>query len=277
MASRPPGSRRVDFGSLLGGPLAIALILVGQAIEGGSVRTLLQLAAALVVFGGTLGAVLLSFGSADVKRAFTSLRSAYADPLEPAAAVIGRVLAYSNRARRAGMLSLESELEKEPDTFLRRALTMAVDGTSQTQIRHALEMELEVLAERDEVPSRVFEAAGGYAPTIGILGAVIGLIHVMENLTDPSKLGAGVAVAFVATIYGVGSANLVFLPVASKLRQRAEQASRRREMLIDAALAVQEGLNPRLIEQRFSSFTAARPPERQRVPRPAIAIRPKTS
>ncbi len=106
------------------------------------------------------------------------------------------------------MLSLESELEKEPDAFLRRALTMAVDGTSQTQIRHALEMELEVLAERDEVPSRVFEAAGGYAPTIGILGAVIGLIHVMENLTDPSKLGAGVAVAFVATIYGVGSANL---------------------------------------------------------------------
>jgi chemotaxis protein MotA len=269
---------RLDFGSLLGAPFAIALILIGQAIEGGSVRTLLQLAAALVVFGGTLGAVLLSFGSADVTRSFKSLRSAYSDPLEPAAAVIGRVLAYSNRARRTGMLSLESELEKEPDAFLRRALTMAVDGASQSQIRHALEVELELLGEQDELPSRVFEAAGGYAPTIGILGAVIGLIHVMENLTDPSKLGAGVAVAFVATIYGVGSANLIFLPVASKLRQRAELASRRREMLIDAALAVQEGLNPRLIEQRFSSFTATRTPDRQRLPRAAIgAMRSKTS
>jgi chemotaxis protein MotA len=277
MASKTSGLRRLDVGSLLGAPIAIVLILVGQAIEGGSVKTLLQLAAALVVFGGTFGAVLLSFGSADVMRAFRSLRSAYADPLEPAAAVIGRVLAYSNRARRSGMLSLDSELEKEPDLFLRRALTMAVDGASQTQIRHALEMEIEVLGEHDEVPSRIFEAAGGYAPTIGILGAVIGLIHVMENLTDPSKLGAGVAVAFVATIYGVGSANLIFLPVASKLRQRAEQASRRREMLIDAALAVQEGLNPRLIEQRFSTFTAGRIPERPRVARPAMAIRPKTS
>jgi chemotaxis protein MotA len=278
MASRPAGgSRRLDVGSLLGAPIAITLILIGQAIEGGSVRTLLQLAAALVVFGGTVGAVLLSFGSADVIRALKSLRSVYVDPLEPPAAVIGRVLAYSNRARRSGMLSLEAELEKEPDAFLRRALTMAVDGASQTQIRHALEIELELLAEQDEVPSRVFEAAGGYAPTIGILGAVIGLIHVMENLTDPSRLGSGVAVAFVATIYGVGSANLILLPLASKLRQRAEAATRRREMLIDAALAVQEGINPRLIEQRFSGFTASRSPSKRPVTRPAIAITPKTS
>jgi chemotaxis protein MotA len=277
MASKPrrsPARSRVDFGSLIGAPLAIGLILIGQAIEGGSVRSLLQLAAALVVFGGTAGAVLLSYGSADVITAVRSVRAAYADSLEPAAAVITRVLAYANRARRTGILSLEAELEAEPDPFLRRALRLAVDGSSQSQIRHALELEMELLADREDVPARVFESAGGYAPTIGILGAVIGLIHVMGNLTDPAKLGSGVAVAFVATIYGVGSANLILLPVASKLRQRAEASTRRREMLIDAALAVQEGINPRLIEQRFSGHTGAvvRPESR-----PAVSLRERMS
>ena len=278
MAGKPVSKwRRVDVASLLGAPLAVVMILVGQAIEGGTVRSLVQLAAALVVFGGTFGAVLLSFGSADVWRALRSLPSAYSDSIEPARAVIGRVLAYANRARRTGMLSIESDIDKEPDPFLRRALSMAVDGASQTQIRHALEIEIEVLAERDDVPARVFEAAGGYAPTIGIIGAVIGLIHIMENLTDPSKLGSGVAVAFVATIYGVGAANLILLPIASRLRQRAEAATRHRSMLIDAALAVHEGLNPRLIEQRFSSFTAAGAPGPRPVTHAPVAVRSKTS
>ena len=277
MASKPrrsPARSRVDFGSLIGAPLAIGLILIGQAIEGGSVRSLLQVAAALVVFGGTAGAVLLSYGSADVITAVGSVRAAYADSLEPAAAVITRVLAYANRARRTGILSLEAELEAEPDPFLRRALRLAVDGSSQSQIRHALELEMELLADRDDVPARVFESAGGYAPTIGILGAVIGLIHVMGNLTDPAKLGSGVAVAFVATIYGVGSANLILLPVASKLRQRAEASTRRREMLIDAALAVQEGINPRLIEQRFSGHTGT---VVRAESRPAVSLRERMS
>jgi chemotaxis protein MotA len=277
MASKPrrPSARsRVDFGSLIGAPLAVGLILVGQAIEGGSVRSLLQAAAALVVFGGTAGAVLLSYGSADVMTAVRSVRAAYADSLEPAAVVIARVLTYANRARRTGILSLEAELEAEPDPFLRRALRLAVDGSSQSQIRHALELEMELLADREDVPARVFESAGGYAPTIGILGAVIGLIHVMGNLTDPAKLGSGVAVAFVATIYGVGSANLILLPVASKLRQRAEASTRRREMLIDAALAVQEGINPRLIEQRFSGHTGA---VVRAESRPAVSLRERMS
>lgn len=273
-SNRPPARRRPDLVSLLGAPIGLGLILAGQAIEGGSVRTLLQLPAALVVLGGTFGAVLLSFGAADVRAAFRSLRTAYVDALEPVQMVMARVLAYSTRARRTGVLSLEPDLESEPDPFLRRALSMAVDGATQAEIRHTLEVEMDARAEEEEVPSRVFEAAGGYAPTIGILGAVIGLIHVMENLADPSKLGSGIAVAFVATIYGVGSANLLFLPIASRLRQRAEAAARRREMLIDAALAVQEGVNPRLIEQRLSGFmlprvrqspSAARPTLRQRM------------
>ena len=254
MASKPrrsPARSRVDFGSLIGAPLAIGLILIGQAIEGGSVRSLLQVAAALVVFGGTAGAVLLSYGSADVITAVRSVRAAYADSLEPAAAVITRVLAYANRARRTGILSLEAELEAEPDPFLRRALRLAVDGSSQSQIRHALELEMELLADREDVPARVFESAGGYAPTIGILGAVIGLIHVMGNLTDPAKLGSGVAVAFVATIYGVGSANLIFLPIGSRFRARALRNARRREAVLEGVMAIQEGLNPRLIDQKL--------------------------
>jgi chemotaxis protein MotA len=270
---RRPVRRRPDILSLLGGPIGFGLILAGQAIEGGSVRTLLQLPAALVVFGGTLGAVLLSFGTADVRAAFRSLRTAYIEALEPAQMVIARVLAYSTRARRTGVLSLEGDLESEPDPFLRRALSMAVDGATQAEIRHTLEVEMEARAEEEEVPSRVFEAAGGYAPTIGILGAVIGLIHVMENLADPSKLGSGIAVAFVATIYGVGSANLLFLPIASRLRQRADAAARRRELLIDAALAIQEGVNPRLIEQRLSGFMLRRAALGPGGPRPALRQR----
>jgi chemotaxis protein MotA len=187
--------------------------------------------------------------------------------------VIARVLAYSTRARRTGVLSLEGDLDSEPDPFLRRALSMAVDGATQAEIRHTLEIEMDARAEEDEIPSRVFEAAGGYAPTIGILGAVIGLIHVMENLADPSKLGSGIAIAFVATIYGVGSANLLFLPIASRLRQRAEAAARRRELLIDAALAIQEGVNPRLIEQRLSGFMLPRGRQATAVARPALRQR----
>jgi chemotaxis protein MotA len=270
---RPPARRRPDILSLLGAPIGLGLILAGQAIEGGSVRTLLQLPAALVVIGGTLGAVLLSFGTADVRAAFRSLRTAYIDALEPAQMVIARVLAYSTRARRTGVLSLEPDLDSEPDPFLRRALSMAVDGATQAEIRHTLEVEMDARAEEEEIPSRVFEAAGGYAPTIGILGAVIGLIHVMENLADPSKLGSGIAVAFVATIYGVGSANLLFLPIASRLRQRAEAAARRRELLIDAALAIQEGVNPRLIEQRLSGFMLRRATPGPGGPRPALRQR----
>ncbi len=271
--SRPPARRRPDFVSLLGAPIGLGLILAGQALEGGSVRTLLQLPAALVVLGGTLGAVLLSFGTADVRAAFRSLRTAYVDALEPAQMVIARVLAYSTRARRTGVLSIEPDLDAEPDPFLRRALAMAVDGATRAEIRQAMEVEMDARAEEEEVPSRVFEAAGGYAPTIGILGAVIGLIHVMENLTDPARLGSGIAVAFVATIYGVGSANLLFLPIASRLRQRADAAARRREMLVDAALAIQEGVNPRLIERRLSGFMLPRVRQAPAVARPTLRKR----
>ena len=243
-----------DSASLAGIPIGIGLVLAGQAIEGGTVGTLLQGAAGLIVFGGTLGAVLLSFSADDVWRAAVSLRTVFADQLEPAAAAIGRLTRYATKARRLGVLSLEVDLDEEPDPFLAHAMTLAVEGASQAQLRSAMEVEMDTLEELDDRPARVFDAAGGYAPTVGILGAVLGLIHVMEHLTEPARLGPGIAVAFVATVYGVGSANLLLLPIATKLRQRARTAARRRELLLDGVLAIQDGLNPRLLERRLHSF-----------------------
>jgi chemotaxis protein MotA len=263
---------RLELGAVAGIPLGIGLVLAGQAIEGGKAHTLLQLAAALIVFGGTTGAVLVSFSTGEVKAALRRVPAVFVDYLEPVRDVVARVVAYASKARRLGVMSIEEDLLREPDPFLRRALGLAVDGTSQSQIRHALEVEMESLAEQDEAPARVFDAAGGYAPTIGILGAVIGLIHVMDNLTDPSRLGAGIAVAFVATVYGVGSANLVFLPMATKLRIRAAAAARRREMLVQGVLAMQDGVNPRILEERLLAFEPAQEPSRGRRPPARIVI-----
>ena len=250
MAARP---RRPAYDplSLIGLPLAIAAIVGGHLLEEGSVGSLFQGAAALIVFGGTLGAVLLSHTVREVKDAVRSLRFVFIDDLQPATQVLDAIGRLAIKARKDGILSLEDEIGGLPDPFMRRGLRLAVDGTNPTTLRGMLEAENDGREEHEEGPARVFEAAGGYAPTVGILGAVLGLIHVMENLSDPSKLGAGIAVAFVATVYGVGTANLLFLPVAAKLRARAVRRARRREVILEGVLAIQEGQNPRLIDQKL--------------------------
>jgi chemotaxis protein MotA len=264
---------RLDITTAIALPAGVGLILLGQALEGGAIGSLMQLAAALIVCGGTCGAVLLSFSTGQIVQSLRAVRLAFVDPLEPASEVIARITAYAAKARRTGVMTIEEDVNEEPDVFLRRGLSMAVDGSSQSQIRAALEFEIDALSERDSVPPRVFEAAGGYAPTIGIIGAVLGLIHVMENLNDPSKLGPGIATAFVATVYGVGAANLLLLPLAGKLRERARAASRRREMLLDGVLAIQEGLNPRILEQRLATFD----PEATRPRRAPVGALPRSS
>lgn len=258
MARRAP--RRYDVLSLAGLPLALALVLLGHALEDGHLGSLLQGAAAVIVFGGTLGAVLLSFSMRDVREAWTSLRHVFVDDLEPPASLLDAMGGLAIKARKAGILSLEDELDGIADPFLRRGLRLAVDGTNPTTLRHMLEAENDAHAEREEAPARVYEAAGGYAPTVGILGAVLGLINVMENLAEPSKLGAGIAVAFVATVYGVGSANLILLPIAAKLRARASRRARRRDLITEGVLAIQEGQNPRLIDQKLRGLLAAEDP-----------------
>jgi len=245
------GRRRVDVAILVGAVIGIGLVLGGHGLEGGRLRSLVQGAAAVIVFGGTLGAVVLSFPLRDLRMAVTSLKHLVVDDAPAADGTVAVISRFAVRARKEGLLALEDDAERMSDPFLKRALALAIDGTTSNTLRAMLEDEIDSRQEIEETPARVFEAAGGYAPTVGILGAVLGLIHVMENLADPSNLGSGIAVAFVATVYGVGSANLIFLPIGSRFRARAQRNARRREAVLEGVLAIQEGLNPRLIDQKL--------------------------
>lgn len=244
----------MDRATLIGLFLGIGAILGGQIFEGGRIQSILQLTAAVIVFGGTFGAVFISYPFHDVIGALRDVRTVIREPLQDPFMIIRQITGYANKARKEGILSLEKEIKSIHDAFLGKALTMAVDGVEPHVIREAMETELEYLDEHGKMNGKIFRSAGGYAPTIGILGAVLGLIHVMENLADPAKLGAGIAVAFVATVYGVGSANILFLPIATKLEIRHRHEMILREMVLEGIVAVSTGENPRLIEEKLTSF-----------------------
>jgi chemotaxis protein MotA len=251
---------RLDTASLVGLVVGVALILIGQALEGGSIMSLMQPTAALIVFGGTFGAVFLSFSRNDSYRAIRALRTVFFWDGEPVSGTIDKMISIAMLARKNGILSLDSDIKNIEDRFLQKAVQQLVDATSPDVLRDLLETESRGREEYDEVPAKVYESAGGYAPTIGILGAVIGLIQVMQHLTDPSKLGEGIAVAFVATVYGVGSANLFFLPVATKLKMKARHEVRRRELITEGVLAIQDGMNPRMIHEKLCGIAAQATP-----------------
>ena len=244
----------MDKATLIGLFLGFAAIIGGQVLEGGSLHSIMQFTAAVIVMGGTFGAVFVSYPFQDVMEGFRGVRKVLKEPPQDPFQIIQQIITYANKARREGILSLEKEIKNIRDPFLAKALTMSVDGIEPHVIREAMESELEYLNEYGKVSSKVWRAAGGYAPTIGILGAVLGLIHVMENLSDPGKLGAGIAVAFVATVYGVGSANLLFLPMATKLEVRHRQVMILNEMILEGVVALSTGENPRLIEEKLTSF-----------------------
>lgn len=245
---------QVEYATLIGVPAALLVVLAAQLLEGATARALWQPTAALVVFGGSLAAVFISFPAEMVARTFRAVYGVFIVRQDSVDAVLDRILSYANMSRRKGVMALEAEIDRAPDPFLRAALGLAVDGANPKTVRQILEIESTARREHSEVPAEVLETAAGYAPTLGILGAVLGLIHVMESLSEPAKLGSGIAVAFVATVYGVGSANLVLLPLATKLRGRAREAALNREVIIEGIVALQEGLNPRLIEQKLQGF-----------------------
>jgi chemotaxis protein MotA len=246
----------MDWGSLAGLLLAVGGIAAGQILEGGQARSLLQPAAFLIVVVGTLGAVLMQSGLRNFIAALRMVRYAFLPPGDDHARLSRSFVFWSNSVRREGLLSLERHCERETDPFIKKGLRMIVDGTDSDRLRLVLEQDINIYERRERAVVKVWESAGGYAPTVGILGAVLGLIQVMENLGDPSKLGAGIAVAFVATVYGVGLANLLFLPIAGKLKALVQNEVGRREMLVEVMAGLAAGENPRLIEDRMAAWAA---------------------
>ena len=246
----------MDWGSLAGLLLAVGGIVAGQMLDGGQARSLVQPAAFLIVVVGTLGAVLMQSGLRNFIRAIAMARHAFMRPDDDHGRLSRSFVFWSNMVRREGLLSLERHYERETDPFIRKGLRMIVDGTDAARLRLVLEQDINIYERRERAVARVWELAGGYAPTVGILGAVLGLIQVMENLGDPTRLGAGIAVAFVATVYGVGLANLVFLPIGGKLKAMVQNEVGRREMLTEVMAGLAAGDNPRLIEDRMAAWAA---------------------
>lgn len=244
----------MDVLSLIGLILAFVAIVGGNFLEGGHVSALMNGPAALIVLGGTLAASLLQSPLSAFKRALQILSWIFFPPRVDLPGGIDRVVNWSLTARKEGLLGLEGVADAEPDPYARKGLQLLVDGAEPEAIRSILEVDFLTQENRDIQAAKVFESMGGYAPTIGIIGAVMGLIHVMGNLADPSQLGNGIAVAFVATIYGVASANLILLPIANKLKAIALRQSRYREMLLEGLLSIAEGENPRSIELKLRGF-----------------------
>ncbi|PCI43386.1 MAG: flagellar motor protein [Moraxellaceae bacterium] len=244
----------MDILSLIGLVLGISAVVVGNYLDGGHIDALLNFSAAFIVLSGTLGAVLLQTPFADLYRAMRLLIWVFFPPRIKLESGIQKMVHWSTTARKEGLLGLEAIIEIEPDPFAQKGLQLLVDGNEPESIRSVLEVDVIVREMGDKAAARVFESMGGYAPTIGIIGAVMGLIHVMNNLADPSKLGAGIATAFVATIYGVGLANLLFLPVAHKIKSVSALELRYREMLIEGMIAIAEGDNPRAIEMKLNGY-----------------------
>lgn len=244
----------MDKGSVGGVILAIAGIIAGLLIEGGNLGQILQPTAALIVFGGTMGAVLLQFPLPTVIAAFRSITSVFSAPRKQSDELIRLLVVFANKARRHGVVSLDADLKSIADPFLKQSLTLAVDGTEPADLRRIMQVSLDSKTELEERLPAVFESAGGFSPTIGILGAVLGLIQVMQHLDNIQEVGRGIAVAFVATIYGVGIANLFFLPLAGKMRLRTRDDYQRREMMLDGVVSILEGMNPRMLEIKLAGF-----------------------
>ena len=244
----------MDIISLFGLLIGISAIVVGQLLEGGSIMSLVQPTAMLIVIGGTLGAVMLQSQVSVFVAAFKMVGWVFAPPLMEPELRIGNITNWSQKARKEGLLALEDEIDRLTDPFDQKGLHLLVDGAEPERLRELLDVEIGAWEAQLKLAARVWESAGGYSPTIGILGAVLGLIHVMENLADPSKLGAGIAVAFVATVYGVGLANLVYLPIAKKLMAIISRLVALREMYVDGLVGIANGDNPRTIEARMLGY-----------------------
>jgi chemotaxis protein MotA len=259
-AARPKkAGQRPDLSTMAGIVIALAGIIGGLLLEKGQIQDVVQGTAAMIVLGGTFGAVLVTNPLPVVVRGFRALRGVVLEESNAMTATIEALIQFAGKARKNGIVSLETEAATVHDPFLRKALGLAVDGTDLQELRKMMDVDIALSEQRAEAEAKVWEAAGGYAPTIGIIGAVMGLIQVMKHLEDIKAVGHGIAVAFVATVYGVGSANILFLPIANKLRSRARDATLLKDMTLDGVVGIIEGLNPTLIRLKLDSYNQGEP------------------
>jgi chemotaxis protein MotA len=247
-------SSKPDLASFLGLLIAFGGIIGGLMFEGGKISDIVQISAAIIVLGGTLGAVMITSPLSALLSAVGGLKAVFfEEKLDPEAAV-EEIIAYATKARKSSIVSLEEDLEKAGDPFLKKSLSLAVDGTDLQELRKMMELEITQSEHHRESAAKVFEGAGGYAPTIGIIGAVLGLIQVMKHLENIEEVGKGIAVAFVATVYGVAVSNLIFLPAANKLKARIRQDAQDKELLLEGVCSIVEGMNPKLSRVKLEAF-----------------------
>ena len=263
MASK--SASKVDIATLAGLALGVGGILGGLILEGGTVREIVAPTALIIVLGGTLGAVLVTTPLHVLRGGTRALASVFIEKAQDPIRLIDEIVDYSTKARKNGIVSLEQIADDAHDPFLRKALNLAVDGTDLQELRKMMELEIDIEERSSDAEARIFEGAGGYTPTIGIIGAVIGLIQVMKDLADIEKVGHGIATAFVATIYGVAFANLFFLPAAGKIKARAQQKAQTREMILEGVVGIVAGLNPKLIRTNLEAYARAPEPKTSRV------------
>jgi chemotaxis protein MotA len=246
----------MDLASLIGLALGFGAVFGGAVLEGLHISSLIQPTAALIVLGGTFGAVFISFPLPACIRAFKDVKIAFLPPKIELHKVVDDIIGYATKARRNGLISLEQEAQNARDPFIKKGISLVVDGIDPQKLRETLEAEIMAYEDAQKHSVEFYEAAGGYSPTIGIIGAVLGLIHVMSNLSDTSKLGAGIAVAFVATIYGLMTANIICLPIGGKIKIRMKEEVVRRVMIVEGLIAIQNGENPHFIEQKLKAYVA---------------------
>ncbi len=249
---------RADRTTLAGLLIGVGCLAAALWLEGGHLQQLVNLPAALIVLGGTFGATLIGLSAQQLRDLPHILRQAFVAAKVDIFQMIRLLVALSDKARREGLLSLEPDANSAQDDFLRRALQLAIDGTDPELVRDILQMEITFLEERHRQGEQIFTSMGGYAPTMGVLGTVMGLVHMMSRIESPSTMGPAIATAFIATLYGVSCANLLFLPIASKLRNRHAEEVLLREIIVEGVLAIQSGENPRIVEQRLRAFLSQR-------------------
>ncbi len=267
-------STRPDIATLGGLLLAAGGILGGLLIEGGKLTDISQVTALMIVLGGTIGAVMVTTPLKTLIRAVKYLGTVFFETREEPQQVIEEIIGFATKARKNSIISLESDLDQIADPFLRKAIALSVDGTDLQELRKMMELDLDLQQRSGEAIAKVYEAAGGYAPTIGIIGAVLGLIQVMKHLENIEEVGRGIAVAFVATVYGVAAANLFFLPAANKIKARLHENMHIKELMLEGVLSIVEGLNPKLIRVKLNAFAEgeSEAPEKARAPRAARTV-----